>query len=247
MNYVQQLGAQVLLLTQSARHARRSGLNRRELLRQLGDIAYGSAWLVILAMSFFGVVMVSIAHVQAQRVIGDLSVVGAAYFDLLVREFAPITTAILITARAGAATAAELGSMSVNEQLEALELSAGDPLAELVAPRVLASVVAVPLLTVIGALVSALTAALTAQFAFGADGSTFLNPREIGAEDLWCAGLKAVLCGVYIPLAASWRGLRAQGGAAAVGEAVTSGVVEGCLGCLAIDFAVALAFLLAGA
>jgi phospholipid/cholesterol/gamma-HCH transport system permease protein len=136
--------------------------------------------------------------------------------------------------------------MAVNEQIEALELSAADPLAELVAPRLVASILTMPLLTAIGTVTSAAAAALTVTYAFGADGGSFIDPRLVDRSDLLCALVKALLNGAFIPLAASYRGLGARGGASAVGEAVTTGVVEASMGCLLIDFVVAAVFLLLG-
>jgi phospholipid/cholesterol/gamma-HCH transport system permease protein len=134
--------------------------------------------------------------------------------------------------------------MSVNEQVEALEMSAGDPYADLVAPRVIAGVLGVPLLSALGTVAATLSAATVASVAFGVDGRAFMDPRYVDGWDLLAAGLKAGGCGLYIPLAAAVAGLRARGGAEAVGEATTSGVVAASLGCLLIDFTVSLAFLL---
>jgi phospholipid/cholesterol/gamma-HCH transport system permease protein len=106
----------------------------------------------------------------------------------------------------------------------------------------LASLLGVPLLCVLGTLSAALAALLTANF-LGANGLAFINAQYVDTGDLACGATKALLCGLYIPLAAARRGLGARGGAPAVGEAVTRGVVEACTGCLLIDFFVALAFL----
>ena len=191
-------------------------------------------------------VMTSIAYAQARKYTGNITVVGPAYFELMVREFAPITASLLAASRMGAQASAELAAMSVNEQVEALELSAADPVAELVVPRLLAGVIAVPALTVVGTVASTLSAAAMVQYAFGADGTSFMNARYVETADVVCALLKALLCGAFIPLAASHRGLSARGGASAVGQAVTTGVVDACLGCLLIDFTVAAFFLLLG-
>jgi phospholipid/cholesterol/gamma-HCH transport system permease protein len=155
--------------------------------------------------------------------------------------------ALLAASRQAAAVSAELGAMAVNEQLEALELSAADPVAELVVPRLIASTIALPLLTALGAVAATLSAVFTVSLVFGADGWSFADPRYLDAADVACALVKGVAVGIYIPIAASLRGLRAQGGAAAVGAAVTDGVVEACMGCLVLDFAVAALFLALGA
>jgi phospholipid/cholesterol/gamma-HCH transport system permease protein len=242
----QLVGAQAILLVRTAKSARREGLSRRQVLEQAAELGAGTGPLIAAGMAFFGAVLVTIAWAQARRYTGNVAVVGPPYFELIVREFAPLLTALLVASRAAASTSAELGAMAVNEQLEALELSAADPLAELVAPRLVASVLTMPLLTAIGIVASAAMAGLTVSFAFGGDGHAFIDPRLIDRGDLLCALLKALLNGAFIPLAASLRGLQAQGGAGAVGEAVTLGVVEACMGCLLIDFVVAAGFLMVG-
>ena len=246
MSPLASLGGATTLLGRTARNCWREGLSGREALTQLDEIGVRSAWLVASGMAFFGVVMVTIAHAQAMRFVGSLAVVGPAYFERLVREVGPATSALLVAARAAALASAELGSMTVNEQVEALEMSAGDPLADLVGPRLLASLLAVPALCVVGTMAATLSAMATASWVFGSDGFAFCDPRFVTRGDLACGLVKGVLCGVYIPVAAAFRGLSARGGSAAVGSAVTRGVVDACLGCLVIDFGVAVAFLLLG-
>jgi phospholipid/cholesterol/gamma-HCH transport system permease protein len=137
--------------------------------------------------------------------------------------------------------------MSVTEQVDALRMCAGDPDSDLVAPRVVAGALGVPMLCILGTAAAALSAALTALWVYRVDGWAFLDPRHVDLSDLASAGLKALGAGLYIPLIACWHGLRARGGSAAIGAATTAAVVSACLGCLVIDVAVAVAFRLAGA
>jgi len=240
---IQLLGGQALLLGRLVQALRWERPSRRSLLEQVVELGVGSLGLVASGMAFFGMVIVTIAWAQARKYTGNITVVGPAYLELIIREFAPLLSGILAASRQAAAQSAELGAMAVNEQVEALELSAADPLIDLVAPRFFASLLTLPALTVVGALASVAAAVATVSVVFGADGSSFANARFIEPVDVACAGLKALLMGAYIPLAAAYRGLGARGGAAAVGEAVTDGVVEACFGCLAIDFLVAAVFL----
>ncbi|MGQ0504003.1 MAG: ABC transporter permease, partial [Myxococcaceae bacterium] len=89
--------------------------------------------------------------------------------------------------------------------------------------------------------------AFTANYVFKIDGRAFLDPRYLDTADVLLAVLKAMACGLYIPLAACWRGINAGAGAPAVGEATTDGVVSACLGCLVIDFIFTFAFSVVGA
>jgi phospholipid/cholesterol/gamma-HCH transport system permease protein len=244
MSWLQTAGAPLILLVRTIASMRREKPSARECAIQFVELGTRSSWLVAGGLAFLGAVMVTIAWAQARKFTGNVAVVGPAYFQLMVREFAPLVAAILCASRAGAGTSAELAAMSVNEQVEALELSAADPLAELVAPRIVASVLAVPLLTAVGLVAASFSAWATITFWYGADGLSFVDPRYVGPADILCAGIKAVLCGIFIPLAASRRGLMAQGGAQAVGTAVTQGVVDASMGCLLLDFAVTSAFFL---
>jgi phospholipid/cholesterol/gamma-HCH transport system permease protein len=246
MNALADFGATWLLGARTLGSVRRRGTSLPEFFRQLYALGVLSAPLVVGGMGFFGAVMVIIANDQARKLTGNLAVIGPAYFELMLREFGPLTAALLAAARTGASTAAELSAMAVNEQLEALEMSAGDPLSDLVAPRWFATVCGVPLLCTLGIVSAVASAALTASWGLGFDAQAFVDPRYVDAGDLLSAGLKAVTCGAFIPLAASLRGLRAQGGAGAVGQATTDGVVSASLGCLLIDFAYSLAFYGAG-
>lgn len=246
MTPVHVMGAQALLFGRALNSARREGLSWREVLRHMAELGASSALLVGVGMYFFGTVMVTIAWAQARKYTGTVGVVGPAYFELILREFAPMLTALLAASRQAAATTAELGAMSVNEQVEALELSAADPLAELVAPRIIASTLVLPLLTIIGTFAATASAVLTLDYFFKVDGSSFMDPALVDPGDVLAAITKAVVCGAFIPVAASLRGLRARGGAGAVGEAVTTGVVEACMGCLLLDFLIAAVFLIVG-
>ncbi|WP_342381864.1 ABC transporter permease [Myxococcus stipitatus] len=235
-------GAPVVLFARTTRAGAREGISWRECMVQLHELGGRSVWLVMSGMAFFGAVLVTIANSQARRFVGNVAVLGPAYFELLIRELGPVVSALLTASRAGAGHAAELSTMSVNEQVEALEMSAGDPYSDLVAPRVVAGLLGVPLLSTLGTVAATLSAVAVAGLAFGVDGRAFMDPRYVDGWDLLAAGLKAGACGLYIPLAAAVAGLRARGGAEAVGAATTEGVVTASLGCLLIDFAVSLAF-----
>ncbi len=247
LTLLQRVGGPFWMLVRTVAAVGRRGVSFRAVLREVHQLGNHSAPLVASGMAFFGFVMITIADAQARRFTGSLSVIGSAYFELLLREFGPLTSALLAAARGSARYASELSSMTVNEQVEALEMSAGHPLTDLVAPRVLGGMIAFPLLCILGTGTAVLSAAAAAQFVYEANGWAFLDPRFVDGGDLASFFLKAILCGLYVPLAAAWRGLGARGGSAAVGLATTEGVVAAVLGCLVIDLAVASAFLILGA
>lgn len=246
MNGLRAAGGPTVLLGRTLLAQLRERPALREVLFQTHELGNRSAALVICGLAFFGMVMVTIAHDQARRFTGNLTLVGPAYFELMIREFGPLVATLLAAARVGASTSAELSTMKVNEQLEALRMSAGDPLVDLIAPRLWAGVIAIPVLAILGTAAAAGSAALTAQLVFSVDGSAFVDPRFVDWGDVLCGWSKTVLCGAYIPLAASWHALKARGGTDAVGEATTGGVVAACLGTLVIDLVVGISFYLVG-
>ncbi len=248
MNPVRALGGAALLGARAAVAVRRmpARVFLRELWNQIDQIAVRSAPLVISGMAFFGTVLITIADAQARRFTGNVVVLGPAYFELLFREFGPVTSALLVAARYGSSSAAEISAMSVTEQLDAIRMCAGDPAADVVAPRVLAGAIAVPALCLLGTITAGYAAVFTALLVLRVDGWAFVNPQYLDAGDLLSAGAKVFLSGLYIPLVAALRSLPARGGSAAVGRSTTQAVVAACLGVLVIDVLVGLAFRILG-
>ena len=242
MSFVAGLGGWVLFLARTLWATRARTFSWREVLHQLDEVAVRSAPLVVGGLGFFGAVAVTIAQHQARRLTGNLIVLGPPYFVLMVREFGPVLSTLLASARLGAGHAAELSAMAVQEQLEALEMSAGDPLVDLVAPRWWAGVLGYPILCALGTAAATLSAAGTAQWVFHVDGRAFFDAELLRAGDLLCGLAKAVLCGALVPVAALRWALTARGGAEAVGTHTTDGVVRACLVCLLVDAFIALLF-----
>ncbi len=214
------------------------GMPRRELARALHEIGFRSLLLVGGGMSFFGAVMLAHGAAQARRVVGDLAVVGPAYFELTLRELGPTLAGLLAAVRVGASISAEIASMQVTEQIDALRMSAGDPLSDLVLPRLLAGLIAFPALIVIGTAASALASALLATFVYGADGAAFLDTSLVTRGDILALLAKSVGYGLAVPLVSTASGLAARGGPGAVGAATTSGVVASCVAVLLLDLAI---------
>jgi phospholipid/cholesterol/gamma-HCH transport system permease protein len=230
------IGAQTLLFGRTVRAAARRGVPLRTVLRQLHVLGTDSLGVVAVGLGFFGATMVAHADREAKPIVQDIVVVGPPFFHLLVREFAPVLTGALCALKGGAMVGAELGTMAQTEQLEALELCAGDVHAELIAPRLIAGLLAVPGLLAVGLLAAVLAAAATAGF-YGSDGQAWFDPLLTPPIDVALAFGKAALMGVGIPLAASVRGLRATGGATAVGEATTLAAVDAFLVIVLVDVA----------
>jgi phospholipid/cholesterol/gamma-HCH transport system permease protein len=221
------------------RSALRRGLPWNELANQLHEMGNQSLLVVASGLGCFGSAMVAHADHEAKPIVQDIAVVGPPYFHLLVREFSPVIVGALAALKIGSRVAAELGTMTQTEQVEALLMASGDADAELVAPRVLAGVLTLPVLLTVGLLLAATSASLTATYAYGSDGRAWLDPLLTSRVDVALAYFKSLLFGITIPLAGAVNGLRARGGASAVGVATTQGAVDALIGVLFIDVAMA--------
>jgi len=156
----------------------------------------------------------------------------------IVRELGPVITGLMLSGRIGSAMAAELGTMQVTEQIDALECLATDPIHYLFVPRFLASVVVVPLLTVVSIYVGFWGGYM---ILVGVEGqSAFVYSHEfyklLAVRDLRIALYKGLVFGMIIALVGCWKGYRTQGGAEGVGNAPTSSVVTSSLWILISDF-----------
>jgi phospholipid/cholesterol/gamma-HCH transport system permease protein len=162
---------------------------------------------------------------------------GAATAKALAREIAPIMTSFLIAGRAGSAMTAEIATMKVNEQIDAMEVMAVDPISYLVAPRAIAIAIMMPLLSGLFVLIGTLGAYITGVLKYGIDQGIFVEKITwfVDAGDLFSGIGKALIFSFLIATIACRFGLQATGGAKGVGLATTNGVVTTFLALLGVD------------
>jgi len=187
-------------------------------------------------MGFTGGILVIQAAFQVRRQIGDLSIVGPAFLQLMVREFGPTIVAMMVAARYGAGVSAELAAMRVSEQVDALRMSGAEAAPALVAPRVIAGLVGMLPLVIYGTLIAYVSGGFAAQAAFGVSWHSYASTGMVDAVDVVVGLAKSVAFGVAVPLVASQAGLAARGGSAGVGRATTRAVIASSLTVLALDF-----------
>lgn len=183
-----------------------------------------------------GLTLVYQSGLQAQRITGDLTMIGALYLQILLREFAPTITALMVATRVGTGIAAEIGSMVVTEQVDALRMSGAHPIDYLIVPRFIASTLMVITLTIYSILIFFLAGMTTAMVAFGVSPHTYVNLSFIIPGDIILCLLKSTTYGMAIPVIAGHSGLEAHGGSEGVGLATTQSVVNCSLGIILIDF-----------
>lgn len=235
--FLEQLGDVGLLTRDCARQALRRPFEGRLLVEQLDNVGVRSLNVVNLTAIFTGMVLA----LQMGQFLGRFGakiyisrIMGLSLF----REMGPVLTALMIGARVGAGITAELGSMKVTEQIDAMRALATSPVKKLVVPRVLATLVMLPVLTVISDAVGLLGGLLIAVTQLGLTANYFANSLVQNTQlgDLMSGLGKALFFGYLIAIIACAKGLGATGGADGVGRATTSAVVAASIGVLVSDF-----------
>ncbi len=204
--------------------------------REFNSLGVRSLPFLCLVLSFVGAILVYQAGIQALRLVPDTSQIGPAYLELLVRDLAATLTGLMLATRVGAGIAAEIGSMKVTDQLDALRLSRADPIVFLVAPKLLASMAFTPLVTLIGGCFALGAGVLTGTLAFDIRPASFFDPRFLSLSSIAIGLLKAFTFGVLIPIFSAHAGLYCLRGSQGVGNATTRAVVSSSLGVIIFGF-----------
>jgi phospholipid/cholesterol/gamma-HCH transport system permease protein len=205
------------------------------------EIGNKSLFFMTVVMGFIGMIMVYQAGIQTLRILPDLTLMGPTFIELLIRDLAASIGALMLATRVGAGIAAELGSMVVTEQIDALRMSAADPIDYLVKPRFIASLIMTMVLVIWSAFVAMLTGMLTAYSMFGLNPNTFLNLSMVDASDVGTGLAKCVAYGAAIPIVSAQAGLATHGGSAGVGLATTRAVVNSSLCVIMLNLAISAA------
>jgi phospholipid/cholesterol/gamma-HCH transport system permease protein len=208
---------------------------------QMYEIGNKSVFFVTVVMAFIGMIGIYQSGTQAKRLIPDYTLMGAQYLQLLIRELAPSIGAMIIATRVGAGIAAEIGSMVVTEQVDALRMCAADPIDFLLKPRFLASIVMTTALIIWICTVMFCSGALTAWSFFGVSFKTFFNASMIDYGDVVVGLAKCLAYGAAIPIVSGYCGLSTFGGSEGVGWATTRAVVNSSLAVVMLDLLISAA------
>ena len=219
------VGALAELGYQAIRCILRCAMDRRHWADQMEAIGFNSLPLVVITVTFSGMVLAMYTARQLLE-LGTPEFVGGLIAVAISRELGPVLTAVVAAARSGSAIAAEIGTMKVTEQIDALRSLGTDPVEYLVVPRFWAAVVSLPLITVIadaggilGGFAVSLSAGLSPEMYFD-------SVQAFMKMDYFLNGLVKALCfGALIVLVGSYQGFHTGQGAAAVGRSTTRSVV----------------------
>lgn len=217
------------------------GFGRTEpgaIANQMYEIGNKSVFFITVVMGFIGMILVYQAGLQTLRILPDLSMLGATFLELLVRDLAASIGALMLATRIGAGIAAEIGSMVVTEQVDALKMSAADPIDYLVKPRFIASVIMTTMLIIWAAGVATLTGLITGYAMFDLSPHRFFDLTLVDAGDLTIGLVKCVVYGAAIPIVSAHSGLTTHGGSEGVGWATTRAVVNSSLAVIILNMIV---------
>jgi len=216
----------------------RGAPRRREIARQAYLIGNRSIFFITATLAFLGLISVYQIAVQIQQILPDFSMLGAAFIQMMCREFAPTICGLMIATRVGSGIAAEIGSMVVTEQVDALRMCNADPVEYLVAPRTVACALMVPMLSIYAVLVAVVAGMTLGNLVFAIPISTFLSLELVSPSDVALGLTKAFSYGFWIPIVAGHAGLEASGGSAGVGWATTRAVVNTSFTVVVLDFVI---------
>ena len=209
-------------------------------MEQMLSLGVTSMPLVVITSCFTGGVAASQATYQFSNIV-PLTYLGTAVCKAVVIELGPVLTALVMAGRIGASIAAELGTMKTNEQIDAMECLALDPIRYLIIPRVVAGMVMLVALTVFADFIAMIGAWFVSVFFLGVTSNLFLSGLKLFFEpgDVFAGLIKASVFGGIITLMGCLNGMEAEGGAEGVGKATMKAVVSSCVLVLIFDFIVA--------
>lgn len=225
LTYISYFGSLTLLTVKSFK--RLFSTKRKEnLLKHIDEIGIRSFPLVSTISIFIGMVLVMETAYTLKKFGAEIYSGGIVSISMI-RELGPVFIAITMAGRVGGSIAAEIGTMKITEQLDALEVMAVDPVTYLISPRLLAGIIALPSLFIISFFLSILGAFLVGAFVVNIPSGMFFYQsfRFIQIRDLLIGLLKSIVFAVVVITVSSHEGLHAQGGAVGVGKAATTSVV----------------------
>lgn len=236
-SFLLQMGRFVQLVGRIFAWTPRRPYDLRELMRQMVKVGFDSIPVVFLTTLFTGGVMALQTFTVLRRINAE-GFVGAGVALSMVRELSAVLSGLIVAGRAGSAMAAELGTMRVTEQIDALEVMATDPVHYLFVPRVWASTLMLPLLVVMGNGVGILGGYMVAVVLMGANPVSYIDRsfQFMDLNDLFSGLLKAGVFGFLLAAIGCQQGFYTSGGAEGVGRATTSAVVVASIAILISDF-----------
>jgi phospholipid/cholesterol/gamma-HCH transport system permease protein len=237
LNAIYQIQELALLAWRTLRSLFRPPLYTREIIQQMDIIGVGSLTIIILTGFFTGGVLALNSANTLQR-FGVQSVTGQLVATGLIRELGPVLTCLMLAGRVGSGIAAEIGSMIVSEQIDAMRALGTDPIKKLVAPRILALTTMAPILTIICDMVGMLGGLLVATSLLHQSASVYISSAEqsVTFNEVLGGLIKPTVFGYIIAIIGCYMGLSTRGGTVGVGRSTTRSVVVASILVISVDF-----------
>jgi phospholipid/cholesterol/gamma-HCH transport system permease protein len=226
LEYVEYVGGAALLATQTFSLIFRGKVQWRMVLAQMKELGIKSLGLTNLVAVFTGMVL-ALQFIVGLKRFGLQFYTGQVVGISIVRELGPVLTAVMVAARVGAGIAAELGSMTVTEQVLAIKAMGANPVAKLVVPRVLVTTLVTPFLTIIADVVGIIGGLIVSVLEAGVGAQFYLNQvlRTVAIDDFLSGIGKTFFFGFFIGIIACYQGLKTTRGTQGVGNSTTFSVV----------------------
>ncbi len=226
LNFIEETGRMSSFLVDAVSWGFRSPFRVKVFLEQFIFVANKSFFIVALTSVFTGMVFAVQTYFGFKIIKAD-GLVGPTTAVAYVRELGPVFTAIVVTGRCGAAMAAQLGTMRVTEQIDALDVMAVSSMQYLVAPRILASFIAMPLLCCLFIFIGNIGSFFTGTVLLGIDPVIYFAHLQdfVAVKDIWQGLIKAAFFGIIFSTVGTYKGYNTHGGAEAVGKSTNEAVV----------------------
>ncbi len=237
IKYLVEVQGVTLLLGRSLKGLRKRPRYFAEIVDQMDQIGVGSLGIVILTGFFTGGVLILQAYPTLEYY-GAQSNAGQGVATSLIRELGPVLTALMVAGRVGSAISAELGSMVVSQQIDAMRALGTSPVRKLVTPRIIALLLTLPLLTIAADLFGLMGGGVVAYQLHGLDINTYVSSVRtgMGTDDLIAGIVKPIFFGAIIGLISCYKGLNTTGGTVGVGVSTTQAVVASSINIIIADF-----------
>ena len=234
---VEEMGAILILLISAIGWMFRPPLKLHLIIKQMEFVGVKSTLVVVLTGTFTGMVL-ALQSYHGFRLFSAEGLVGSTVALSMTRELGPVLTALMVTARAGSAMAAELGTMRVTEQIDALYVMAANPVKYLIVPRIIAGTVMLPLLTSISDLLGIIGGYFVGVVLLNINEGIFMDNvyKYVELDDLYNGLIKAAFFGLILSLVGCYKGFNARGGAEGVGLATTQAVLLASVTILVADY-----------
>lgn len=232
-----ELGGFIVTLLDGIRAAFRRPFRIKRIFKECEFIGVNSSFIILLTGVFTGAVL-ALQSGKAFRLFNAEGVTGAVVALSLFRELGPVMAGLMVAARCGSAMAAEIGTMRVTQQIDALEVMAVDPVSYLIMPRIVAAYIMLPLLTVIFNVAGIFGSWIICIHLLEINEATFFDKMQVyvKSDDLWNGLVKASVFGLIIAVVGCRKGFLTSGGAEGVGISTTQAVVISSVTILIADY-----------